>query len=96
MPEGTVEWFGTRDGCGFVVPERASSAIATVERAGLRILNEDQRLAYDPREGRRFSAVSLRPVDRTGASVLSHFPGERSGPLAGTIGLPDQPQSAGE
>jgi cold shock CspA family protein len=97
MPEGTLEWFGARRGCGFV-PEGAPFAIATVARAGSRRLNEGQRLACDvTREQERcFSAVATRSVDQTGASVLSHVPGEPSGPLVCTIGLPDQPQSAGE
>jgi hypothetical protein len=37
MPEGTLEWFGARRGCGFV-PEGAPFAIATVARAGSRRL----------------------------------------------------------
>jgi hypothetical protein len=57
-----------------------------------------QRVERDPTRptGRRISAASLRPADQAGASVLSHASGERHGPLVGTIGLPAQPQSAGE
>jgi hypothetical protein len=57
-----------------------------------------QRVERDPTRarGRPSSAANLRPAGEAGASVLSHVSGERSGPLFGTVGLPAQPQSAGE
>jgi cold shock CspA family protein len=98
MPEGTLEWFRARRGCGFVMPDCAESAIATVVRAGFGSPNDGQRLGRDltREQERRFPEIDMRPVAQTGASVLNHVPGERNGPLVGTISLPDQPQSAGE
>jgi hypothetical protein len=99
MPEGTVEWFRARRGSSCVVAGHARFAIPTVARAGFGSLNERQRLArdVDPQTGAPLlSHTNLRPVDQAGESVLSHVSGEHSGPLVGTIGLPAQPQSAGE
>jgi cold shock CspA family protein len=98
MPEGTAEWFRGRRGSGCVVAGRTRFAIPAVARAGFGRLNQGQPLARDLTrgQGRRFSLTNLRPADQAGASVLSHASGERHGPLVGTIGLPAQPQSAGE
>jgi CspA family cold shock protein len=69
MPKGTVKWFSTQRGYGFIVPDDGDADafvhISTVERAGLGVLNEGQRVEYDLNrdKGRRISAVNLRPVD---------------------------------
>ena len=69
MPKGTVKWFSAQRGYGFIVPDDGDADtfvhISTVERAGLGILNEGQRVEYDLNrdKGRRVSAVNLRPVE---------------------------------
>ena len=56
MPTGTVKWFSTTKGYGFIAPEDGSKDafvhISAVERAGLGALHEGQRVSYELRPGR--------------------------------------------
>lgn len=56
MPTGTVKWFNTTKGYGFIAPEDGGKDvfvhISAVERSGMTGLAENQRLSYDLREGR--------------------------------------------
>ena len=56
MPTGTVKWFNTTKGYGFIEPEDGSSDafvhISAVERAGLSTLSEGQKVNYELRPGR--------------------------------------------
>ena len=56
MPAGTVKWFNTTKGYGFIAPEDGSKDVfvhvSAVERAGLGTLREGQRLTYEIRPGR--------------------------------------------
>jgi len=69
MSIGTVKWFNSTKGFGFIQPEDGSSDvfvhISAVERAGLSNLNEGQKVSFDlvrdPRKGKT-SADNLRPV----------------------------------
>ncbi|HTR15000.1 MAG TPA: cold-shock protein [Roseiarcus sp.] len=51
MATGTVKWFNATKGFGFIQPDDGGKDvfvhISAVERAGLRDLNEGQKLAYD-------------------------------------------------
>jgi len=51
MANGTVKWFNGQKGFGFIQPEDGSKDvfvhISAVERAGLRGLNEGQKVSYD-------------------------------------------------
>jgi len=51
MPKGTVKWFNTQKGYGFIQPEAGGPDvfvhISAVERAGLRGLNEGQKIGYE-------------------------------------------------
>jgi CspA family cold shock protein len=51
MPVGTVKFFNTQKGYGFIKPDDGSKDvfvhISAVERAGLRSLNEGQKVSYD-------------------------------------------------
>lgn len=51
MAIGTVKWFNTTKGFGFIQPEDGGADvfvhISAVERAGLRSLNEGQRVTFD-------------------------------------------------
>ena len=68
MPIGTVKFFNTDKGYGFIAPEDGGNDsfvhISAVERAGLHTLNKDQRLSYDLETDRRgkVSAVNLVSV----------------------------------
>ena len=56
MPKGTVKWFNTQKGYGFIEPEDGSSDafvhISAVEKAGLGTLNEGQKVEFELVEGR--------------------------------------------
>jgi CspA family cold shock protein len=68
MPIGTVKFFNTDKGYGFIQPEDGGSDsfvhITAVQAAGMQTLNKDQRLSYDVETGRngKESAVNLAQV----------------------------------
>ena len=51
MATGTVKWFNTQKGYGFIQPDDGGADvfvhISAVEKAGLRGLNEGQKVSYD-------------------------------------------------
>ena len=65
MPTGTVKWFNTTKGYGFIAPDAGGSDvfvhITAVQRAGLDGLADNQKVQYELREGRdgRESASDL-------------------------------------
>ena len=66
MPIGTVKFFNTDKGYGFIENEDGSGDsfvhITAVERAGMATLNKDQRLSYELETGRngKVSAINLQ------------------------------------
>ena len=66
MPTGTVKFFNAAKGFGFIQPDDGSKDvfvhISAVESAGLGMLKEHQKIAFDVQKGRdgRSSAVNLR------------------------------------
>ena len=56
MPLGTVKWFNTTKGFGFIEPEGGGSDvfvhISAVERAGMTSLADNQKINYELVEGR--------------------------------------------
>ncbi len=56
MPTGTVKWFNTTKGYGFIAPDDGGKDvfvhISAVERAGMTGLADNQKLSYELREGR--------------------------------------------
>ncbi|ASG25221.1 MULTISPECIES: cold-shock protein [Nitrospirillum] len=69
MSTGTVKWFNSTKGFGFIQPEDGSADvfvhISAVERAGLSGLNEGQKVSFDsvrdPRKGKT-AAENLRAI----------------------------------
>ena len=57
MNKGTVKWFDSRKGFGFIQPEAGGKDvfvhISAVERAGLSTLNEGQKVSFDVVADRR-------------------------------------------
>jgi cold shock protein len=69
MTQGTVKWFNSQKGYGFIQPDDGGNDvfvhISAVERAGMRGLNEGQKVSFelvaDRRTGKS-SASNLRTV----------------------------------
>jgi CspA family cold shock protein len=69
MNTGTVKWFNSQKGFGFIQPEDGGKDvfvhISAVERAGMNNLNEGQKVSFDVVADRRTgksSADNLRAV----------------------------------
>jgi len=56
MPTGTVKWFNTTKGYGFIAPEDGGKDvfvhISAVERSGLTGLADNQKVSFELMEGR--------------------------------------------
>ena len=56
MPTGTVKWFNTTKGFGFIAPDEGGSDvfvhISAVEQAGMTGLADNQKISYELIEGR--------------------------------------------
>jgi CspA family cold shock protein len=56
MPTGTVKWFNTAKGYGFIAPDGGGKDvfvhISAVERSGLTGLADDQKVSFEMQEGR--------------------------------------------
>ena len=68
MPNGTVKWFNTTKGYGFIAPEDGGKDvfvhISAVERSGLTGLADDQKVSFELEEGRngRQMASDIKPL----------------------------------
>lgn len=65
MMKGTVKWFNSQKGFGFIQPDDGSKDvfvhISAVERAGMRGLNEGQKVSFDVvTERGKSAAANLR------------------------------------
>jgi len=68
MATGTVKWFNATKGYGFIQPADGSKDvfvhISAVERAGIRALNEGDKVSYEVQAGRdgKSSAENLEKM----------------------------------
>ena len=69
MAQGTVKWFNTQKGYGFINPDEGDNDvfvhITAVQNSGLNGLNEGQKVSFDLEPGRngKSSAENLKLVD---------------------------------
>lgn len=69
MANGTVKWFNSTKGFGFIEPENGGKDafvhISAVERAGLHTLNEGQKVSFELQNGRdgKPAAENLSIID---------------------------------
>ena len=69
MAQGTVKWFNTQKGYGFINPDEGDNDvfvhITAVQNYGLNGLNEGQKVTYELEEQRngKMAAVGLALVD---------------------------------
>ena len=73
MPTGTVKWFNATKGYGFIGPEAGGKDIfvhiSAVQKAGLRTLNEGQKLAFEIEQQANGRAAAV--------NLAEHSPGPR-------------------
>ena len=67
MPTGTVKWFNSQKGFGFIQPDGGGADvfvhISAVERAGLSNLNEGQKVSFDiATERGKTNAANLKAI----------------------------------
>jgi CspA family cold shock protein len=69
MARGTVKWFNPTKGYGFIAPETGGKDIfvhiSAVQKAGLRSLNEGQRVGFEveQQQNGRAAAVDLQRAE---------------------------------
>ena len=69
MAQGTVKWFNTQKGYGFIDPDDSGNDvfvhITAVQNSGLNGLNEGQKVTYELEEQRngKMAAVNLEVVE---------------------------------
>ncbi len=65
MANGTVKWFNSTKGFGFIAPESGGKDvflhISALEKSGMTTLNDDQKVTFDVEAGRdgRESATNI-------------------------------------
>ncbi|MBB6470324.1 CspA family cold shock protein [Aminobacter lissarensis] len=70
MPTGTVKWFNSAKGFGFIQPDDGGQDvfvhISAVERAGLSTLVDGQKIQYDIEQDRRTGKSSAGNLGKAG------------------------------
>jgi CspA family cold shock protein len=69
MAKGTVKWFNSKKGFGFIQPDDGGNDvfvhISAVERAGMHSLNEGQKISYEVIADRRTGKSSAQNLVAT-------------------------------
>src|SRR5437763_15152975 len=94
MASGTVKWFNTAKGFGFIQPDDGGSDvfvhISAVEQAGLRGLNEGDIVSFELEQDRRSGKFSAGQVVVTGSG-----PAPAGTAAGGCCGGGELPRAAG-
>ena len=95
MSSGTVKWFNTAKGFGFIQPDDGGSDvfvhISAVEQAGLRGLNEGDQVSFELEQDRRSGKLSAGQLVVTGQGAAP----ARGGGGGGGGGGFDRPRGGG-
>ena len=63
MSKGTVKWFNSQKGYGFIQPDDGGKDVfvhaTALERAGMRGLVEGQKVSFDTQEDRRTGKIAV-------------------------------------
>jgi CspA family cold shock protein len=66
MTTGTVKFFNTQKGYGFIQPDSGGKDvfvhISALERAGIRTLTEGQKVSFDTQEDRRTGKIAVGTI----------------------------------
>ena len=67
MPQGSVKWFNSEKGFGFLAPDGGGPDVfvhySAIQSDGYRSLNEEQRVEFDITEGQKGpQAANVRPL----------------------------------
>jgi cold shock protein len=67
MPQGTVKWFNSDKGYGFIAPDDGTADVfvhhSTIKTDGFRTLNENQRVEYTTARGPKgLQAEEVHPL----------------------------------
>lgn len=66
MSSGKVKWFNAQKGFGFIQPDDGGKDVfvhaTALERAGIRMLSEGQKVAFDVAEDRRSGKLAVNNI----------------------------------
>lgn len=66
MATGTVKWYNSTKGYGFIQPDDGGKDVfvhaTALERAGLSTLSEGQKVAFDTEEDRRSGKIAVSTI----------------------------------